>query len=263
MLHASRIRTRMAVGFGAALITALITAGATNSAAASPQAQGELTVNVSLQGEPHPISGIHGGSILGYACDGGERGNLRIFSGDFAVVDFELRHDGTDWITTTTTLAVTPGRCGAWVVSGNEPSEGRYLSGGGAAMVSAGTETTFTFTGRETDLSVSCEGLVATILGTTNNDVLVGTPGADVIVADSGDDVVRGAGSNDVICGGPGDDLLWGNRGDDQLFGGSGNDVLRGGRDDDLVIGGAGFDIADGAVHTDMCSAEFARRCEG
>src|SRR2546423_3983366 len=50
----------------------------------------------------------------------------------------------------------------------------------------------------------TCNGLTATIVGTTGNDTLVGTAGNDVIAALAGDDTIDGAGGNDVICGGPG-----------------------------------------------------------
>src|SRR2546429_6102587 len=49
----------------------------------------------------------------------------------------------------------------------------------------------------------TCNGLTATIVGTTGNDTLVGTAGNDVIAALAGDDTIDGAGGNDVICGGP------------------------------------------------------------
>ena len=53
---------------------------------------------------------------------------------------------------------------------------------------------------------VSCQGRVATIVGTSGDDTLIGTPGSDVIAARGGNDVVRGKGGNDQICGGFGSD---------------------------------------------------------
>src|SRR4051794_4374414 len=87
----------------------------------------------------------------------------------------------------------------------------------------------------------TCEGRVATIVGTQGSDVLRGTEGDDVIVGLGGADVVDGRGGNDVICGGAGDD------------------VLRGGRGDDIIRGDAGRDVVQGGSGADVCTAEVAR----
>jgi hemolysin type calcium-binding protein len=55
----------------------------------------------------------------------------------------------------------------------------------------------------------TCDGRIATIVGTSGNDVLKGTPGRDVVVGLGGDDTIYGYGQDDVICGGPGDDVIW------------------------------------------------------
>ncbi len=81
--------------------------------------------------------------------------------------------------------------------------------------------------------STLCNGLPATIIGTSGDDVLTGTSGPDVIVGLGGNDIIDGLGGADTICG---------RSGDDTLIGGSGTDVLRGGTGTDLVIGGAGDD---------------------
>lgn len=65
----------------------------------------------------------------------------------------------------------------------------------------------------------TCEGLAATIVGTSGPDFLVGTSHDDVIVGGAGDDVLRGGGGDDVICGGSGDD---------EIAGGDGADTIRG-----------------------------------
>jgi Ca2+-binding RTX toxin-like protein len=67
---------------------------------------------------------------------------------------------------------------------------------------------------------VSCQGRVATIVGTSGDDTLIGTPGRDVIAARGGNDVVSSKGGNDQICGGFGSDQLRGGPGKDRLFGG-------------------------------------------
>ena len=71
-----------------------------------------------------------------------------------------------------------------------------------------------------------CNGLEATITGTSGNDTLQGTPGVDVIAALQGDDIVRGLGGDDIICGGKGDDQIFGGQGFDVLFGAQGDDLL-------------------------------------
>jgi hypothetical protein len=48
---------------------------------------------------------------------------------------------------------------------------------------------------------VTCEGKVATIVGSDRADVLRRTSGDDVIAASGGNDVVLGKGGDDVVCG--------------------------------------------------------------
>ena len=78
---------------------------------------------------------------------------------------------------------------------------------------------------------ITCNGQVATIVGTDGAEKLRGT---------TGDDVIAGLGGEDVVRGGSGDDLLCGGRGDDHVRGGRGKDSLRGGSGDDLCDGGGG-----------------------
>src|SRR5262245_14413225 len=75
---------------------------------------------------------------------------------------------------------------------------------------------------------VTCNGLVATIIGTASSDVITGTNGNDVIVGLGGNDVINGGNGNDIVCGGEGADTISGGNGDDTLFGEAGNDVLNG-----------------------------------
>jgi Ca2+-binding RTX toxin-like protein len=72
----------------------------------------------------------------------------------------------------------------------------------------------------------TCAGLVATIFGTPESDLLLGTGGNDVIQGHDGDDVIYGFGGHDVICGGSGSDVLLGGDGNDKLYGGPGRDTL-------------------------------------
>ncbi|MGH8576785.1 MAG: S8 family serine peptidase [Gammaproteobacteria bacterium] len=113
---------------------------------------------------------------------------------------------------------------------------------------------------------VLCNGLPATIVGDSNDNVIFGTPGKDVIHGLAGNDAIVGLDGNDVICGGPGRDRLSGNRGKDRLFGGPGKDVLKGGAGRDLLFGQRGNDTMDGQSGTDRCDGgsgtDKATRCE-
>ena len=71
-----------------------------------------------------------------------------------------------------------------------------------------------------------CGGAQATIVGTTDDDILRGTPGPDVISALQGNDIITGLGGDDIICGGQGNDRIFGGQGFDILFGAQGNDTL-------------------------------------
>ena len=66
----------------------------------------------------------------------------------------------------------------------------------------------------------TCQGVPATLVGTSGNDSLVGSNRPDVIVGLAGNDRIRGLRGNDLVCGGPGADELVGGRGDDRLHGG-------------------------------------------
>lgn len=103
-------------------------------------------------------------------------------------------------------------------------------------------------------LSASCAGQVATILGSTGDDVIEGTDANDVISALGGNDTIHGRGGDDTICGGSGNDILRGGRGRDVLRGGSGNDTLRGGQGRDVLRGGSGNDSLNGGPGTDDCA---------
>lgn len=69
---------------------------------------------------------------------------------------------------------------------------------------------------------VRCDGRVATLVGTSGDDVLEGSPGRDVVAGLGGDDLLFGRGGDDLLCGGRGSDGLVGGPGDDLLSTGPG-----------------------------------------
>lgn len=97
-----------------------------------------------------------------------------------------------------------------------------------------------------------CFGRTATVVGTSESDVIRGTPGDDVILARGGADVVRGRGGSDFVCGGPGDDRLAGGEGDDGFFGGQGDDRLSGGAGSDSFPGETGDEVVSGGPGSDF-----------
>ncbi len=103
----------------------------------------------------------------------------------------------------------------------------------------------------------TCKGQVATLWGTSGDDVLEGTDGPDVIVGLGGDDVIKGLKGADIICGNGGDDILYGNAGNDKIYGQGGKDILLGGLGDDYLAGGehrdkVSFKNADQGVTVDL-----------
>ena len=111
-----------------------------------------------------------------------------------------------------------------------------------------------------TGVAPACNGLDATIAGTTGSDTLTGSAGSDIVALLGGDDTFRGGNGNDTVCAGGGDDdvngqagvdNLRGGNGDDQLRGDVNNDSLYGGSDDDDLFGGAGTDLCSGGSDTD------------
>jgi len=127
----------------------------------------------------------------------------------------------------------------------------------------------------------TCNGLPATIVGTSGSDVIEGTSGDDVIAGLSGHDTIFGRGGDDEICGGSGNDIIFGGGGRDRIRGGNGSDEIHGGGSKDWILGGkgndvlvgqsgndrirgqAGWDEAQGGDGTDTCkSGEFLVGCE-
>jgi len=93
---------------------------------------------------------------------------------------------------------------------------------------------------------LTCFGRVATVFGTSGDDVIDGTAKPDIIVGLGGNDRIRGLGGNDFICGGSGRD---------RIEGAGGNDKLDGGLDSDTLIGGADRDTCQNAP-TNVLSCE-------
>jgi len=84
---------------------------------------------------------------------------------------------------------------------------------------------------------------MATINGTSNNDILPGTTGNDTIIGLAGDDELIGDLGNDKIDGGAGNDTLDGGADNDTLIGGDHDDILFGGTGNDVMTGGKGNDV--------------------
>jgi Ca2+-binding RTX toxin-like protein len=85
-----------------------------------------------------------------------------------------------------------------------------------------------------------CQGRVATILGTANDDDIVGTAADDVIVSRGGWDTIESRGGNDRICSGADPDFIRGGPGRDRIVAGAGSDTAHGGTGDDVLRTGAG-----------------------
>jgi alpha-tubulin suppressor-like RCC1 family protein len=74
-------------------------------------------------------------------------------------------------------------------------------------------------------IAATCEGAIATRLGSNDADTITATAQADVIVTGPGNDIVNGAGGSDAICTGPGNDRADGGQGGDHVDGGTGTDT--------------------------------------
>ncbi len=125
----------------------------------------------------------------------------------------------------------------------------------------------------------TCNGINATIVGTSGDDTITGTTGNDVIVALGGNDqiILGSTGSDkDTICAGDGDDVISAANGDAWIDGGSGNDrvttangkdTVFGGTGNDSISTGNGNDAINGGDGTDYCNTgsggqDSASNCE-
>jgi Ca2+-binding RTX toxin-like protein len=96
-------------------------------------------------------------------------------------------------------------------------------------------------------VSLTCFGAPATIVGTEGSDNITGTAGPDVIVSLGGVDLIASGAGDDRVCAGPGNDVALLEEGNDSWDGGDGVDNVDGGPGDDMLVGGAGE--ADGVTH--------------
>ena len=88
--------------------------------------------------------------------------------------------------------------------------------------------------------TATCQGKVATVVGTAASETLAGGPNADIISGQGGKDRITGLDGDDIVCGDAGRDTLLGGNGRDTLNGGKGNDRAVGGKGRDRCIGGKG-----------------------
>jgi Ca2+-binding RTX toxin-like protein len=95
---------------------------------------------------------------------------------------------------------------------------------------------------------------MATINGTSGDDILNGTAESDQINGLAGNDVINGGDGIDEIDGGDGNDTINGGNGSDFIDGGNGDDVIHGGAGDDFfeeIRDGAGNDTVYGEADWD------------
>jgi|Tabmets5t2r1_1033131.scaffolds.fasta_scaffold66239_1 Ca2+-binding RTX toxin-like protein len=110
-----------------------------------------------------------------------------------------------------------------------------------------------------TNGGVTCEGEIATIVGTNGNDDIVGTSGNDVIAALGGDDSIRALGGDDLVCRGAGNDAMEGGADDDEMEGDDGDDEMDGGTGDDILDSRDGVvdnDSLDGGSDEGVCTSD-------
>lgn len=104
--------------------------------------------------------------------------------------------------------------------------------------------------------SPSCQGRVATRVGTAGADTISGTAGSDVIAGLGGNDTINASGGNDLVCAGDGNDTIYGQAGSDKLYGQAGNDKLYGSSGNDYLNGGPGADYLNGRADNDTLYAK-------
>jgi uncharacterized repeat protein (TIGR01451 family) len=166
----------------------------------------------------------------------------------------------------TVTIAVVPRRIGTIANTAS-------VKGDQKDPVAANDKATATTT--IVDVTATCRGVPATLVGTAGDDVIAGTGGPDVIVTFGGADSIASLAGRDLVCAGrgrdrvdagpaadhvfgdAGGDFLLGRGGPDVLGGDAGNDVLRGSRGADRLHGGPGFDRCRGGA-----GADSIRGCE-
>ncbi|HEY7384444.1 MAG TPA: calcium-binding protein [Beijerinckiaceae bacterium] len=90
------------------------------------------------------------------------------------------------------------------------------------------------------------------LFGRGGNDRIFGGTGNDDLFGESGNDLLVGGSEDDTLDGGSGNDRLFGESGNDRLFGGIGNDQLSGGDQNDRLDGGSGIDVLSGGNGSDV-----------
>lgn len=125
-------------------------------------------------------------------------------------------------------------------------------------LVTAGVAAAVAFgvagTHAASQLTLRCQGELATIVGKPGPDKIVGTSRADVIVARGGADIIDSGGGNDLICAGAGNDTV---------DAGSGADIVLGEAGDDSLTGGPGLDMLNGGHGNDLCAVgDEHKACE-
>jgi Ca2+-binding RTX toxin-like protein len=97
---------------------------------------------------------------------------------------------------------------------------------------------------------------MATIGGTSGDDILTGGAENDSLNGGAGNDELHGGDGNDSFFGGGGNDRIYGDAGNDTLFGQGGDDELYGGLGDDNILGGVGDDLLDGGEGNNTLAGE-------
>ena len=97
----------------------------------------------------------------------------------------------------------------------------------------------------------TCNGVTATLVGTSYPDKLIGTSDADSIHGLGSADELYGYGSGDRLCGGDAGDLIIGGSGPDQISGNGGHDFINGNGGNDEIDGGGGSDAVFGGGGAD------------
>ena len=113
-------------------------------------------------------------------------------------------------------------------------------------------------------ITAYCNGIPATIQGTSGDDNIVGTTGDDVIVGLGGNDFIDSRSGNDVICGDLGIDDIYGGPGDDIIDAGEGNNIVHGESGNDTITSGSGNDnIYGGDGHDTIIAGDGNNYIEG
>ena len=191
-----------------------------------------------------PSSGTYTISNLGVRRVSNLGGNVRfrVFNSSKTEIANLQATPNQDWVTTSSNYTLPSLTAGSYIYFSSQ-NDGDY--GWDATEISWTIALT----------PITCDGLSATIVGTSGNDTLNGTNGSDVIVGNGGNDTINGGNGNDTICSGSGNDTINGNNGNDTIIDDGGNNNVTGGNQDDDITTGSGDDTIDGGTGTDTCDA--------